>query len=133
MKRVGLIVLLLLVVAAVAVAGVAFTVSWDGGGPGLRAEIQTATTPTSTWKTLVVAPAETNSFASSIDNNNFTRGRFYYMRARWHFDNGTLGIWSPYVGVAWLTGPFPADGVFLKSRTDNSVVKVMLPAPAGGM
>jgi len=130
--RVGIIVLLLLLVAAAAVAGIAFTVRWEGGWSGVRTEIQTATTPTSTWKTLAIAPAGDNSFASVVDNNNnFTRGRFYYLRARWHFDNGALGIWSPPVGVVWLTGPFPKDGVYLKSRTDNTVVKILVPAPAG--
>jgi hypothetical protein len=122
-SRVGIFVLLLLAVAAVASAGVAFRVLWANGWTA-PTQIQYATTPTSTWKTLAVAPAGDNSYVSAADNNTITRGRFYYFRARHLLDNGTVTPWSPLAGAVWLTGPVPKGGVFLKAKTDNTAVRI---------
>lgn len=102
------------------VLGVLFTISWQNAYIA-PTQIQYATTPTSTWKTLVTAAAGDNSFTSKADNNTITRGRFYYFRLRHVFDNGA-GPWSPKVGAVWLTGAWPEDNTFLIQKTDNAVI-----------
>ena len=101
-------------------AGILFTISWEKGWEA-PTEIQYVTTPTSTWKRLVLAPAADNSFMSKADNNSLTRGRFYYFRARHILDNGYITPWSPKIGAIWLTGPHP-DNTFEISKGDNTVI-----------
>jgi hypothetical protein len=105
------------------VIGVAFTVGWQNGWLA-PTQIQYATTPTSTWKTLAIAPAGDNSFDSAADNNTITRGRFYWFRERHLYDNGTIGPWSKPHGAVWLTGAIPAGGAQMIGKTDNSIVKL---------
>ena len=100
--------------------GVAFTIHWQESRFA-PVEIQYASTPTSTWKRLGIAPAGAMSFDSPADNNTVTRGRFYYFRERSLFDNGAKSPWSPHHGAVWLTGPIPA-GTMQVIGKDNSFV-----------
>lgn len=106
--------------AWVFLATVIFSISWENGWFA-PTQIQYATTPTSTWTTLGIAPAGDNSFRSTT--NSLTRGRFYYFRMR-HLkpDNTALTPWSNTVGAVWLTGPWPNDNTFLIQKSDNAVI-----------
>lgn len=107
--------------AGILLAGVVFGISWQNGWIA-PTEIQYATTPTSTWKRLAIAPAGDNVFHSTADNNTITRGRYYYFRMRHILDNGTITPWSKKIGGVWLTGAAPEDGTFLTGKGDNSAV-----------
>lgn len=107
-------------IATLLIAGIALTVTWQNGGFA-RTQIQYATTPTSTWKTLAIAPAGDNSYYSPKDNNSISRGRYYYFRARHILDNGTMTPWSKTVGAVWLTGGLPGEGTKLIGK-DNSTI-----------
>jgi len=105
------------------VIGVVFTVAWENGAFA-PTEIQYATTPTSTWTRLGVAPAGDNAFESTV--NKLTRGRFYYLRMR-HLkpDNTALTLWSKTIGAVWLTGNQPTDNAtFLVGKSDNTIIKL---------
>lgn len=103
--------------------GVAFTVAWENGWIA-PTQIQYATTPTSTWKTLAIVPAGDNEYCSPEDNNTITRGRFYWFRGRHLTDNGAaLTPWLKPHGAVWLTGPIPAGGAQMIGKGDNAVVK----------
>lgn len=108
--------------ALILLAGILIHVSWENGWLA-PTQIQYATTPTSTWKTLGVAPAGDNTFDAPAASNTITRGRFYYFRARHTLDNGTVTSWSKTWGAVWLTGGFPTEGMQAMSK-DNSVVKL---------
>lgn len=103
--------------------GILFTLAWESGWLA-PTEIQYATTPTSTWKTITTVPAGISSFTSAAENNALTRGRFYYFRARHILDNGAKTAWSKKVGAVWLTGVVPEDNTFLVQKGDNAVISM---------
>lgn len=105
--------------------GLAFTVAWENGAFA-PTQIQYATTPTSTWKALGVAPAGDNTFEAPAAGNTMTRGRFYYLRMR-HLkaDNTALTPWSKTISAVWLTGNQPTDNAtYLVGKTDNIIIRI---------
>jgi hypothetical protein len=105
--------------------GLAFTVGWQNGWIA-PTQIQYATTPTSTWKTLGIAPAGDNTFDVAAGSNTMTRGRYYYLRMR-HLkdDNTALTPWSKTIGAVWLTGNQPTDNAtYLVGKTDNTIIRL---------
>ena len=108
---------------ALSAIGVAFVVGWENGWIA-PTQIQYATTPTSTWKTLGIAPAGDNEYRSAADNNTITRGRFYWFRERHLLDNGAVTPWSKPHGAVWLTGNIPEGGAQMTGKNDNNIVKL---------
>ncbi|HQT98325.1 MAG TPA: hypothetical protein PK416_10695 [Thermodesulfobacteriota bacterium] len=110
-------------VPALLALGLAFTVAWENGWIA-PTQIQYATTPSATWKTLAIVPAGDNEYASAADNNTTTRGRFYWFRERHLLDNGSATPWSKPHGAVWLTGPIPAGGAQMIGKTDNGIINL---------